>query len=107
MHALQALHGNIKSLPFPWPLRFGSRGPSEFVRLAYVMECIDVESLGRRSYMDLASFVSLLMLRLLGARIVLLGGLPSLNVNRAKGLDDVNRLLGPGGVCKPSSSIVT
>ena len=66
------------------------------------MECIDVESLGRRSYMDLASFVSLLMLRLLGARIVLLGGLPSLNVNRAKGLDDVNRLLGPGGVCKPS-----
>ena len=57
--------------------------------------------------MGLASFVSLLMLRLLGARIVLLGGLPSLNVNRAKGLDDVNRLLGPGGVCKPSSSIVT
>lgn len=71
------------------------------------MECIDVESLGRRSYMDLASFVPLLMLRLLGARIVLLGGLPSLNVNRAKGLDDVNRLLGRGGVCKPSSSIVT
>ena len=57
--------------------------------------------------MDLASFVSLLMLRLLGARIVLLGGLSSLNVNRAKGLDDFNRLLGPGGVCKPSSSIVT
>lgn len=72
-----------------------------------VMECIDVESLGRRSYMDLASFVPLLMLRLLGARIVLLGGLTSLNVNRAKGLDDVNRLLGRGGVCKPSSSIVT
>ena len=107
MHALQALHGNIKSLHFPWPLRFGSRGPSEFVRLAYVMEYIDVESLGRRSYMDLVSFVPLLMLRLLGARIVLLGGLPSLNVNRAKGLDDVNRLLGRGGVCKPSSSIVT
>lgn len=57
--------------------------------------------------MDLVSFVPLLMLRLLGARIVLLGGLPSFNVNRAKGLDDVNRLLGRGGVCKPSSSIVT
>ena len=35
--------------------------------------------------MDLASFAPHLMLRLLGARIVLLGELPSSHVNRAKG----------------------
>ena len=33
-------------------------------------------------------------LTLLGAGVVLPGDLPSLHVNRAKGLDDVNRFLG-------------
>ena len=69
------------------------------------MECIDVESLGRRSYMDLASFHCLPPY----VKVAWSQDSPSgrVTVNRAKGLDDVNRLLGRGGVCKPSSSIVT